>query len=344
VSELFDALCKVTDVVCHDNCSDGTMSAIFLKDALPKIRVHFCQHGTAREKLQVGPNMLFCDFAPPESRHREFIDAGAIILDHHMSEKHITEAAGPLGVFGDEKLDPGVSGAVLAYRHVWLPIKERALEARLTQQPGAWQSDLNDIRRGLYEAERERAENFARLIGIRDTWQKHDSDWLKGCELAESIRFFPQESWLIPDPFAQDREPWWKPRLAVGQRLVEKQLTTLRKVLEGAYRFVSESGTRVVMFSGTKFTSDACEMVKDAADLIVGFDFFAIEDGQATLGFSTRSFTSFDCAAFCRSLGGGGHSKAAGFSVRFSPVVGTQDPFSLLQARLGEYEAAAGVQ
>lgn len=211
------ALKDVTDIVCHDNCSDGTMSAILLQDALPAARIHFCGYGLAHERLEARPNMLFCDFHPHESTYRRFVDAGAIILDHHKSAANIIEAFGSRGVFADESREPGVSGAVLAYRHVWLPLKEERWASY-----GVSSGVLAEIRVHLREAERARAESYARLIGIRDTWQKHDPDWLRACELSECLRFFGQTNWMIPDPFAMDRSDWWEARIAVGIRLVEK--------------------------------------------------------------------------------------------------------------------------
>lgn len=318
-----DALTQVTDIVCHDNCADGTVSAMLLHDALPLANIQFCQYGAAQEKLEVKPNTLFCDFSPHESRYQEFVDAGAIILDHHKSAKPIVEAFGERGVFGDEVTEPGVCGAVLAFRHVWLPMTNL---------------------KSTHDDEVRFAAEIARLSGIRDTWQKHDPDWPKACELAEGIRFFSQESWLVYAPFSAARKPWWDARRSVGQRLVEQHHGTILKALDGAYHFTSPGGTRVVMFQGTKLTSDACEVVKDGADLVVGFDYFAIVDGQAPLGYSLRSnHSAFDCAAFCKSMGGGGHTKAAGFSVRFDPALGASDPYSLFQSKVSKYEAATGV-
>lgn len=325
---------QVTDIVCHDNCSDGTMSAILLQDALPAARIHFCSYGLAHERLEAGPNMLFCDFHPHEATYRKFVDAGTIILDHHKSAANIIAAFGARGVFADEALDPGVSGAVLAYQHVWLPLKQEGW-ARYRDLS----TDLAEVHAHLRESERARAEKYSRLIGIRDTWQKHDPDWRRACELSEAVRFFGQASWMIPEPFAMDRDEWWDARIAVGIRLVEKQAETLQKLVKGAYRFTTERGTRVLMFSGLSYTSDACELIKGDADLIVGFDYVPMEGGQAPLAFSTRAFNGFDCAKFCKTYGGGGHSKAAGFSVRFDPAVGTQDPYSILSDSLNAFEA-----
>lgn len=318
-----EMLARVSNIVCHDNCADGTVSAMFLHDALPHAQIQFCQYGASQEKLEVRPNMLFCDFSPHESKYLDFVEAGAVILDHHKSARSIVEAFGKHGVFADEATEPGVSGAMMAFRHVWLHLA-----------PGRFK--YHDVKY---------ASDIARLTGIRDTWQKHDPEWLTACELGETIRFFSQGSWLVEKPFSRKHRAWWDSRLAVGQRLIEKQQVTLRKVLSGAYNFSSKAGTRVVLFPGTTLTSDACELVKETADLIVGFDYFAIEDGQAALGYSLRSYASspFDCQAFCKTLGGGGHSKAAGFSVRFDPALGTGDPYSLFRARLGDYEAQARV-
>lgn len=314
-----DALTQVTDIVCHENCADGTVSAMFLHDALPFARVRFCQYGVAQEKLEVRPNMLFCDFSPHETRYQEFVAAGAIVLDHHKSARHIVEAFGDRGIFADEATEPGVSGAVLAYRHVWRPLVAANVE----------------------DSELLMAGNIARIIGVRDTWQKSDLDWDLSRALSMAVKFFAPESWLTERPFALDRRAWWLERQKVGERLVEKDDAAVRKALEGAYRFTSQAGTRVLMFQGTNLTSDAAEAARLEADIIVGFDYFAIVDGQASLGYSLRAGagSKFDCATFSKGFGGGGHSKAAGFSVRFDPALGTSDPFSLFGTKISEYEA-----
>ena len=318
-----NALSQVTSIVCHDNCADGVVSAMLLSDALPQAKVQFCQYGNQQLALEVQPSMLFCDFAPHESRAPAFIAAGALILDHHKSARDVVAAFGARGIFGDEIAEPGVSGAVLAYRHVWLPL-----------------AGIRDKQ----DAEVAFAEEIAALTGIRDTWQKQSPDWNTACELAESIKFFSQQSWLVRDPFAPQKRSWWTSRLSVGQRLVERRHETVVKALNGAYRFTSTGGTRCVLFPGVRLTSDASEAEGRGADLVVGFDYFAIEDGQAALGYSLRSNSSgFDCAAFCSAMGGGGHTKAAGFTVFFDPTLGVSDPFSLFQTRVAQYEAETGL-
>jgi len=46
----------------------------------------------------------------------------------------------------------------------------------------------------------------------------------------------------------------------------------------------------------------------------VGFS-YKTDEGKPIVIFSTRSHADFNCGAFCKAHGGGGHTKAAGFSV-----------------------------
>jgi hypothetical protein len=297
------------------------MAAILLQDVLPAARIQFCNYGLQQQGLEARPGMLFCDFSPHESRVEEFVKAGTLVLDHHKSARPVVEAFGQLGIFGDEVTNPGVSGAVLAYSHVWLPLKKDRTPA-----------------------EKDCAEDLARLVGIRDTWQKRDPEWGVACEVGEALRFFSQESWMVPSPFAADRWQWWENRLTVGRRLVEKHTKTVEKALKGSWRFMSAGGNDVALFQGMRLVSDAQEMV-DAA-IVVAFDYLGIEqEGLVTLGYSLRSpAAGFNCAAFCKRQGGGGHFAAAGFTLRFDPLAGGQDPYSLFKARLHEYEAEAGLR
>ena len=79
-----------------------------------------------------------------------YMIAGAIVLDHHKSTKHIVLEFGENGVYADEKTEPGVSGAVLAFREVWKPIEAEA----------AKDTDVVSVTH-------EYIRNFARLAGIR---------------------------------------------------------------------------------------------------------------------------------------------------------------------------------
>lgn len=314
----------VKSIITHDHCADGMASALILHDALPDASIRFIQHGTEELKnLQAEPGMLFCDFAPPEARVQEFIDAGAVVLDHHKKQEHIVRAFGERGVFADEKKDVGVSGAVLAFNHVWWPI---------------W-SELYGTGLGFIEFTAW-IRGFAVLAGIRDTWQKQSSRWREACAQASVLRFYDADSWLAEkDIFTNPRREWWEERMKLGEFLFSKQEKTVQKVVQKAYRFTSASkGTRVVLFEGVQLSSDAADLIDKEADLVVGFN-YEIDEGRTKLILSTRSHTTFDCGAFSKSHGGGGHTFAAGFNIPFTPnSAPQQDPFTLVEALVNQYE------
>jgi oligoribonuclease NrnB/cAMP/cGMP phosphodiesterase (DHH superfamily) len=317
-----EKLLAVKKIVSHENCPDGMASAILLHDVLPNAEIVFMQYQTVHQKeLNPEPGMLFVDFSPHESRFREFVEAGALVLDHHKTAAPIVEAFGKNGVFGNEVDEPGVCGAVLAYRHVWEPLTRAG-------------RDPNDSNLGGLLL---RAEAFATLAGVRDTWQNKSPDWRKACIQAEMLRFYPAENWLsVFNPFRYENNSFWAERTKLGQLIVEKHEIAVKKSIEKAYRFTTAKGTRVIMLSNTHTTSDAAEALGSEVDLVVGFG-FEVDGGTPKVFFSTRSRGEFDCGTFCKSLGGGGHTKAAGFNRPLT--IGTSlEPYSFLKNILEAYE------
>lgn len=154
---------SVRIVVTHDNCPDGMASAILVADALRPYGAEFvfAQYGTQKYlELPAKTGMLFVDIAPPEHRASQFLECGAIVLDHHKSARPVVERFVDvgLGAFADEERDIGVSGALLAYRHVWKPLRDRDVDDHAAYRPG-------------------HAHAFAALAGVRDTWQRDDVRW-----------------------------------------------------------------------------------------------------------------------------------------------------------------------
>jgi hypothetical protein len=316
-----ETLQAVTDIIVHDHCPDGMMSAIVLHDVLPNAIIHFMQYGEAHANLEPKPGMMFCDFSPHPERAHEFADVGTIVLDHHKTARAVVERHGSNGVFGDEVTEPGVCGATLAFREVW---------CRLKPYDDHSSDRVAD------------ASYLINLSGVRDTWQRKSVFWNEALLLAEVLRFLPADLWLnVKDPFHHGKWRWWQERMDLGRILVSKHQTKVQAMVDASYAFTSGDGVRVRMFPGNSATtSDAAELLGSNTDLVVGFSYIGIEDGLAKLLFSTRSHTDFDCAKFCTSMGGGGHTKAAGFRVVFSPDVGSQDPYSVLRASLSGYESS----
>lgn len=309
-----EKLKDVTHVVTHANCADGVASALILKEALPDARVSFMKYGTKElDELPAEPGMLFCDFSPPKQYTQAFVEAGAIVLDHHTKE--LVEPFGELGVFGEN--EHGESGAVLAYKEVWVPIvKEGAFDGKKLRGPNA---DYG-------------VKIFSILAGIRDTWQTKSALWKAACEQAEALLFYPFGTMPLEEFFTGESA------ISLGILLFEKKLEAARSSIKQAHRFTinrapSNRGLNVVVFQGVSTTSDVAEILDKEVDLVVGFRYF--QDGdKLKLQFSTRSHTGFDCQAFAQAHGGDGHKPAAGFALSRGLQ---QNPYEIIKALLSNF-------
>lgn len=333
-----EKLLATRTIVTHEGCPDGIASALLLHDALPEARIVFAQYGDpSLTDLVAEPGILFCDISPPRERAAEFVAAGAVVLDHHKQARDVVESFGERAVFADEKTAPGVSGAWLAYLHVWLPLRSHA--------------------NNFASLEVFVASKLARLAGIRDTWLRSSPDWLPACKQAEALRFWPVDRWLaLARPFAGGGGyAALEDMLGVGAPLFEKRLADAERAVDRSWRTVTRKGTRLCVFEGLSATSDAAELLDDAADLVMGFGFEAgtpSEKAKMLVGaewakciFSTRSHTGYDCGALAKYHGGGGHTAAAGFSFTFSPgdkQAGMADPYSEAVDFVERFETAHG--
>ena len=272
-------------------CPDGLASALILQDALPEATVFFAQHNTPfLNKMTAHPHMLFCDITPPRNRVHEFVEAGSIVLDHHKQSEDIVKAFDPHGVFADEKLHPGVSGALLAYNEVWkyINIKESALHHA-------------------------RVQDFAILAGIRDTWQKNHSRWEESCRQAAALSFFPVKSWLDcidNDNFFENVH--FQSMMNMGGLLLYKKELETEKLLEFTKVETLISGTKYAVLPSLEI-SDASDILLKSGEIkfVVGFG-IRNHDNEVRIQLSFRSRGSFDVGAVAKSFGGGGHTNAAG--------------------------------
>jgi len=316
-----EAINNVKHIITHAHCPDGVASAILLKDILPDAALAFMGYQSRELKaLPAGPNMLFCDIVPPEDRAQEFIDAGAIVLDHHKGVKDLIGRFGERGVFADEFDDPGVSGAVLAFEHVWKP-----LYANSSGEPCSEE----------FKAE-ENAKWFALLVGIRDTWQRHHPTWTAACNLSAALQFMPWNHWELKEPRFNDAKEW-RNAIKLGMGIRERHLDRVNHVVKQARFFESAQKTKVWTMPGgfhNEFATDAADVLGDQADLVVTFDHQW--DGHQDLQLSLRSRGAFDCKAFCKEYGGGGHTNAAGCTVR--DVGG--GPYRYIQDAIEAFEAS----
>jgi hypothetical protein len=300
--ELFQ---HVTTIVTHDRCPDGLASAIVLLNAYdgklsPKDVVFHHHMSDAYEKLEARPGMLFCDITPPPARAQEFIDAGAIVLDHHEAEK-----VAPYGALGVHSKVAGVSGAVLAFQEVWLALQESRQPSAVSRQ----QEEVGSV-----------IKDFAVLAGIRDTWQKTDPRWREACAQAAALMFWPREQWLAE---ATELRRHLGDRLSIGPTLLDKRAGKLVSMFASHHKFTSRKGLKIVVVNSTD-TSDLAELIReslhasppspDAPDVLIGFE-YKTDAGIDRMTLSCRTLTDVLVQPFCAYYGGGGHPPAAGVTL-----------------------------
>lgn len=322
-----DKLRNVKRIISHINCPDGMASAMILKQVLPDAEVVFAQYDTPEHRnIKPEPGLLFCDFSPylPKievngekvadlSALQPFIEAGTLVFDHHKTAK---PACTPfvdlgLGVFGDEVENPGVCGAVLAFNEVFAPL------TMATQKSGL--STWNTVK------------ELATLAGIRDTWQRQDPRWDEACAQGEALTFYPSED-LLKVSVGE-----WASYLRLGPVLIRKHKEHVKKCIEGAYKFTAHApgpDVRVVMFQGLKPTSDAADVLGDTADLVLGWA-YSCEGDNRKIQVSSRSRSDIDVSKLAKKFGGGGHTKAAGFSL---PITTSDlNPWTFLEYLISDY-------
>jgi oligoribonuclease NrnB/cAMP/cGMP phosphodiesterase (DHH superfamily) len=312
---------KATHIISHANCPDGTAAALILRDLFGyasddhvAVRVSMIQYGSAEHlALEPAPGQIFCDFSPHRSRVRDFADAPDIfVLDHHREAKDIVQAFGERGVFADEDVDVGVSGASLAAM-----LHEKCSIA------------------GRGTRHHERVQEFAHLISVRDTWQRKDPRWEDACELSSVVGHLGWEQ-LSKDalvPLLRDQSVSWDD---LGQMNRARSESRVTRAIEKGIRRKSWKGTRVFMVRGKGLSSDVAEALGENDDLVVGFDYEG-EGNAPKLIMSMRSHTDFDVGAFAKWMGGGGHRKAAAAHV---PEDEGRSPYAQVMEKLNVYEAS----
>jgi oligoribonuclease NrnB/cAMP/cGMP phosphodiesterase (DHH superfamily) len=307
---------NIKRIITHGNCPDGMASAILLYAALG-IKPEFHFHGTDEfENLEVTPNTLFCDICPPKHLVDAFVEADGVVLDHHKGVQDLVAQFNDRGVFADEKENPGVSGALLAYREVFKPS-------------------------GAYGFMRRSACDFAEMAGVRDTWQKSDERWLKSCHQASALTFYSLDYWMEKiRKGAENGETKtfdFIEEMRVGKTIFDNRMKKARVAAKDA--FITQVGDmNVAIFNDQdRLTSDVSEVLReDGVNLISGFYYSQYSSNSASpmLCYSLRSDGTFDVKEFAKSLEGGGHSKAAGYRKRLCM---NDDPFSLFLNDLRVY-------
>lgn len=363
-----EVLRRVQVVYTHAHCPDGMATAMILKDAFRMLgtspRIEFLAHGTPEHKeasrgAQEGW-ALWCDIAPD----RDVVSSNPVrercfaILDHHIGARDVVEMFLQLhgcGAFADEKLEPGVSGAVLAFRKVYVP----ALQS--LKKPAELElHEMNLVR------------EFAECVGARDTWQTQDTVRFKrGQWISKMLMSKPARHWLdllftygdgsqsLHPPYLNDSE------VSAGAALFDAHEEAVRQAVgqcvgmnvgddidKGDGR---REPMRLLVFqeqaSGFRLCSDVAEALRRQndtyrnepsvfmIDVVAGFFFVVDKPGaEPRLLYSLRGLNGFDVASFAKANGGGGHTAAAGFSVALdSSIARLGSPYEVARALLEDF-------
>lgn len=341
-----EKLRQVTVVYTHAKCPDGMASAMILKDAFRMLGmnppIEFLVHDTeehekAGREVREGELALFCDISPSSKGgfplNTAFWAANgehAIVLDHHKGTREIVEAFGENGVYADAETEPGVSGAMLAFREVWAPIFE--LKWDVAKVGEATRAPALVIRRAV--------EYFAECSGIRDCYVTSDLRFIRGQHIAKMLMSKPSTYWLEPrDVMLEGPVGWGKEagplpcltnqEISNGAALFEMHLEAVRQAVDQCV--IYDIAEKVVLYvfqeqaCGFRLTSDVAEATRvrlkeqgsDHPGIVAGFSYVLDKPGSSPkLSWSLRGLNGFDVQKFAEENGGNGHAAAAGFATK----------------------------
>jgi len=270
----------IKKVITHDNCADGLVAAIICKRELPDAEIEFCQYGTDRHRTMAPvPGVLFIDFTPHPDTAQAWADAGACVLDHHEHAKDIVALFGDRGLFDNNR-----SGALLAFDEV-------------------------------LDADDSQLEELAELADIRDRWQKQSPRWNVAQSLNRVLMSVHRDEWLCGALPTSEM-------LVYGEMMARKEVQSARDIVEHDMETRQIGKLKVGVCSAAVSLSSAIGDAGREAGYDLTSVFFHTRDpdsGEKSVVYSMRSSERFDCGAFAKSMGGGGHAKAAGFSTQSAP-------------------------
>jgi len=292
-----EKLKNIKEVFYHESCPDGTASAMICRVALgPDVEFHSIQYGTEfMKKIEPREGQLFVDITPPISRWEEWKNFSPIVLDHHETSRHVTEGLG--GVYG---LNETHSGAMLAFDCVLSVVFNNPTTSRPLDILLEWKE-------------------FAELAMIRDTWKKDNPKWRDACAQAMALQFHGSKKLINlvgTDDFAFGDLKF------LGASLLEQAERKTKLVAKTAYMKsiqTKKGELKVSFFNCTeKIISDVANLLlEEGSDISIGY-FHIFEDGLLKIQVSIRTHEKVAANVIAKYYGGGGHERAAGFSLKLN--------------------------
>lgn len=332
-----ERLREVKQVVYHQSCPDGTAAAMICLSALRLLHggeweakdVDFksVQYKTDffENKFEARPGQLFIDITPPRAKWEQWKDVNPIVLDHHESVKEIVDGLG--GTFGQNA--DRMSGARLAFEHVLLPITEH-LCADLDPE-----RDSHNIIQSDCDQAVAHWDEFSRLAAIRDTWQDKDPDFERA-----SIQAYGLMTLGSREVLGQLREN--KLNFDLVTKIGEQQLGRAKFAAKHARRYeipFPRLGRPAVLYvfncTEKALISDGCHILLNQ-DADVAASYFLSHQENGTKCIVSLRTNEPVAGKVAKSLGGGGHDKAAGFGLDNGESISMDVVASVLAAQFGQ--------
>lgn len=325
--ETLDRIFNAERVYFHSNCPDGIMARNILKylfDEVASAAAQNSQYGgfyypaSPSNELPLIKNAIFIDMAPIASQFEDFLKAGAVILDHHESNRYLfdqyKEQYPEQLVFGENA--DHESGAMLAYKVL--------------------ATYFDDSRFYTYIIEAKKAADY---ISISDCWHKQDPRFESGRALAHFITLQGNDYNNLADPEIMDMA-----ELIYTNK--KKEDTKIAKKAEKVFITTKDGQKIKVCFLNRENVSDVSEILRNdyGVNLVVGWqkDTYINKKDESKINkiikFSLRSDDSVNCRKIAELLGGGGHDRAAGFSIPDSSIV-LSPIMELFSEKLGDFSA-----
>lgn len=272
---------NVKKVIYHRSCPDGTLSAIIIQAALKSINVFpdfigVTPNTDLYETFPAEDGQLWVDCSPPINRWEEWKGKDVLVLDHHPSTQHVTEA---LGIYRDNTEH---CGAVLAYENVYEPL--------LGENPSL--------------------KYFSTLGMIRDTWKKNNPLWESAVKFSLALDFLGTAALLeigLTTPVIIPEDI-----ISLGGNLYAKMERVRNKYVSTADLF--QAGTlKVALYNCTeKMSSDVGNYLIEnkGVDVAISWSYLK-EDSHKTI-LSLRCRNGLSLLNLVKGLNGGGHAQAAG--------------------------------
>ncbi len=282
-------------IIYHSRDLDGYTSGAILKMKFPEAELIGYDYGQPIPWIDKGEDIILVDVSFPMV---DLFDMAAnsksmVWIDHHASAIKDYEACDIVPVRLEVVLMDGIAACELAWNWAF-PDRELPVAVRLLGQYDTWRNQNKEF------------------------WDRFVLPFQYGMRtICNSPETFPMDIMKYIEVFELNEI------INIGNIILVYQSEQDAKSCENAFEF-DWKGYRIIAKNGGSFNSNAFKAVynPEKHDIMMPFKF----TGKYWV-FSLYTEKDIDCSALAKSMGGGGHKKAAGFQI--TSVHAEEFPFSV---------------